>query len=475
MDRDRALLSVILAANISNTRLGFNEFFEKARRLPESVRVGSPVTLQEWVDRAHQKGWVSQIWKNQTGRGNKIGYIVTSTGKTVVKDKLSGLFDRSPELELLQRLNIVVEPERSWFVYSDIPISTVLADEELRDKLDELEEEVDEFMEEVEYRVTARDAPNVDLLNGEQRQKKEREYKHFESRLRFLAHRHQYALDRNNMKPYHRMATPSRKVRLFAKSHGIGLNTYGNYDINWDMKDAHALYTETPTTSEYREYKDLNSKWRSYWDAREKERPSPRQLALLFCNYRITKDLLERGRLVEVESTDDEVGRTYMQIENFARQLPDQKLQAAEREFWDAVNTTKYARDLQFFARDEESEEFLGRIDGPDQILRLDSLHAPAQPRKRKVFFNTVHKTLCNELDQRNLEELPRPTIKVKFPEYWIEKESEFHPEWHTAKKIRISRSGIVTIVTVISPAHEYMEKLRRSRLVAAPWPTDTR
>ena len=223
-DRDRALLSIIQAANRQNIILGTREFFHQAKMLSPSTRVGSPLTLQRWIERAEENAWIGRISTGRTGRGNKSEYKLTSIGEGLIKAESVGslssdLFPTSsPELGLLKSLHIVPDPERALMLFANTSLAPALKNRELRDKLEKLQDAVDDVVGDIEDTL-ADESVGPDLTPEEWRKRHE-DYKLLEERFRFLAHRHEYVLGRIKHKATYRKAIlshdlPGREIQKF--------------------------------------------------------------------------------------------------------------------------------------------------------------------------------------------------------------------------------------------------------------------
>lgn len=443
--------------------------------LPKSTRLGSPLTLQKWLqERAQKNGWVDRIASNQTGRGNKANFKLTKIGEAMVVEA-SGLFPAStPELDALSSMQAVADSKRTFILFANASLASTLKNETIKERLEKLEDTIQEFLEDIEDATTSNQSPDDEPTLDEWR-RRQREYHLMEERLRFLAHRYQYSLSTTKGRKQYRRAIlshdrVSRAMEDFAISHQIGKNAFGNYHITMKiLKKArlgHAKFEtimKRPLTpSEYKELKDLEKSWERHWELNAPEKRL--KLAILFCNDRVTKQMVEQGKVLTTDPPQDEDWRTcaYKPVQDIVRNLPSMELLIAERELWEAVYKDKYAKIVYLWARAKDDElEYAGGLDGPN--LPKFELAPPFSPRMRRMYFRTVHDSLVGEIRNRQLsnEILPRPN--AKYPEDLIDAIAQHRPE--IGKKFEVKKGRDEIEVIFQDPDPKYVKRLRSSML----------
>jgi hypothetical protein len=416
--KDWMLLGFIL----SNPGCGFREILIDCRRVgSRELRIGSQHTLEDRLAKLEARGLIGKAQGRPVGRGHKSGYFVTLQGKRLLQSK--GLVSpsinfESPELEFLKLLPNTCSKSREIAVFSDPALSIVSPNEETTQLLDRACEKTTDAIREIEDSFEkAHKTSEAFLKSGRFDDDQKRILEVLRRRYTFQRRRRirpggRYPLEVKQMVRTLREENarlPKEKRRGTFR----GELTVDNLPFELVGKRLDNVPLGRKEFQRYQKLVKLERRYEEAWAAMKE--PS---IALLVCNKRYIDELLVRALLVKTQDGKCEI------TERFLKSLAPRDLLECEKEFWEASNTGKYARDFIFVQCDEKGRRrrlrtglWPGQGVGLSYPLRASFLslqklasakeawdvNIPSTIRLRKEYFERMHAAISKEVKSRSL------------------------------------------------------------------------
>jgi hypothetical protein len=342
--------------------IGFLELLNRCKRgTSRRVRIGSQHTLKRRLDMLEELGLIGKAEARHVGRGHKTGYYLTIQGKRLFEGPRSGIPSinyESPELEFLKPLPNASSDSREITVFSDPGLSLTLSTEDLSKLLHTLDFMASKIVWEAENAFHMTHESSEAFLKSKQWTDDKKQI------LEVL--RRRYTLQqKRGIRPGGRYRREVIQMVRTLNEENAGLPMEKRRETLTEntlpfAKVGKRLDNVPLGRKEFRRYQKLVRLERRHEEAwATMKEPS---IALLVCNKQYIDEMLVRALLVKTRDGKCEI------TERFLKGLTSRDLLECEREFWEASNTGKYAKDL-----------ILIQCDGKGKRIHLTTGPAPGQ------------------------------------------------------------------------------------------------
>jgi hypothetical protein len=405
--------------------IGFLELFDRCKRVASGkMRIGSSHTLTKRLEWLEERGLIGKTEGGHVGRGHKTGYYLTLQGKRLLEGQSSAIPSinyESPELEFLKQLPNACSDNREITVFSNPGLSLTVPSEDASKLLNKLDMMASELVGETEEAfLIAHESSEAFLKSGKWTD---------DDRQILQVLRRRYTLQQERgIKPGGRYRPevaqmvrtlreenaklPKEKRKVTSK----GTFTVNNLPFEFVKKRLDDVPLGRKEFQRYQKLVRLERKYEEAWNSMKE--PS---IALLVCNKHYIDELLVRAILVKRLGGKCEI------TDRFLKSLSSRGLLECEKEFWEASNTAKYAKDLVLVECDEKGRRVNSTIGpAPGQGVGLSyplrasflslyrladsreawGINIPLTFRLRKEYFEKMYAAISKEVQSKGLTAL---------------------------------------------------------------------